>query len=215
MANLLAPTLAKPISTLSRMWVHVSLVLLAGQLLGCFAMEAQPSNNAADIRADVAKHPEVIYSADLATKLKGIKEKPSLKVEKVSTNDSKSQLKGELTLESFVDFKQAVNAKLVLHNPAPHAISLRYHSGMTADLVLTTEQGQRLWAWSDDMMFTQALRDTQLASGESLVVAFAIPPKALAGIPMEGAYLEAQFSGIELQSGLPAMAPIVLLLKLE
>ncbi|ABI39236.1 intracellular proteinase inhibitor domain protein [Shewanella sp. MR-4] len=208
---------SKPRTTqaLGRILRPFGVVLVAGQLFGCFAPQAQPNVPKTDIRTEAAKQPELLQTADLAAKLQGIETKSSLKVEQVSSHQSQALLTGELSLDAFVDFKQPLKATLTVRNPSTQAVALRYHSGMTADLLLTTVQGKRLWAWSDDMMFTQALRDKQLAAGEELVVRFAIPPKALAGIPNDGAHLEAQFAAKALESELPAMAPVVYLLTLE
>lgn len=207
--------LPRPTLSLSRILRPLGIGMVAAQLLGCFAPLAQSNEPKTDIRTEAAKQTEVVQTAGIAAKLQGIKEKPSLKVEQISSFTSPSLLKGELSLGTFVDFKQPLKATLTIRNPSANAVALRYHSGMTADLVLTTVQGKPLWAWSDDMMFTQALRDTQLAAGEELIVTFAIPAKALAGIPTEGANLTAQFEGKAMQSELPAMAPIVFLLTLE
>ena len=205
----------QPKQALTRIARPLGMVLVAGQLFGCFAPQAQTNVPKNDIRTEAAKQPEVVQTADLAAKLQGIEAKSSLKVEQVSNKPSQALLTGTLSLDTFVDFKQPLKATLTVRNPSTQSVALRYHSGMTADLLLTTVQGKRLWAWSDDMMFTQALRDTQLAAGEELVVRFAIPPKALAGIPNEGAHLEAQFAAKALESELPAMAPVVYLLTLE
>ncbi|MFV0595691.1 BsuPI-related putative proteinase inhibitor [Shewanella sp.] len=205
----------QPKQALARIARPLGMALVAGQLFGCFAPQAQTNVPKTDIRTEAAKQPEVVQTADLAAKLQGIEAKSSLKVEQVSNKPSQALLMGTLSLDAFVDFKQPLKATLTVRNPSTQAVALRYYSGMIADLLLTTVQGKRLWAWSDDMMFTQALRDTQLAASEELVVRFAIPPKALAGIPNEGAHLEAQFAAKPMESELPAMTPVVLLLTLE
>jgi hypothetical protein len=72
---------------------------------------------------------------------------------------------------------QSLSFQLV--NPQPHGVGLQFNSGMTADLWLLSPDGTRLWGWSDEMMFTQALRDVTLASGEAITVDFQLPGHAL------------------------------------
>ncbi|WP_252345710.1 BsuPI-related putative proteinase inhibitor, partial [Shewanella indica] len=57
---------------------------------------------------------------------------------------------------------------------------------MTADLWLVDDKEQRVWAWSDEMMFTQAIRDTSVKPGQTLKVMFKVPAKALERIGPEG-----------------------------
>jgi hypothetical protein len=79
---------------------------------------------------------------------------------------------------------QRLSFKLV--NPQSHGVGLQFNSGMTADLWLLSPDGTRLWGWSDEMMFTQALRDVTLASGETITVDFQLPSHALAMIQGPG-----------------------------
>lgn len=119
-------------------------------------------------------------------------------------------LQGELTVEPFEGTKKPLKATLTVTNNQAYTVGLRFNSGMTADLQLLSHRGQRLWAWSDDMMFTQALRDTQLAPGKQLFARFSIPVNALAKIPADGAILEAKLAGKALESEQVTMAPVVL-----
>ncbi|NMH64127.1 proteinase inhibitor [Shewanella sp. SHSM-M6] len=102
---------------------------------------------------------------------------------------------GELILDSAFEPNQPLKVTLLVTNVQRHAVALRYNSGMTADLWLLDPQGKRLWAWSDDMMFTQALRDTVIQAGGVIKVRFLIPAKALARVKGKGYYLEAYFAG--------------------
>ncbi|AVV82547.1 BsuPI-related putative proteinase inhibitor [Shewanella putrefaciens] len=86
---------------------------------------------------------------------------------------------------------------------------------MTADLWLVTMEGKRLWAWSDEMMFTQAIRDTRLDAGASITEKFIIPENILAAISTDGARLEAHFAAKVIESEVPVMIPVVVLLQWE
>ncbi|AEG11618.1 intracellular proteinase inhibitor domain-containing protein [Shewanella baltica OS183] len=190
---------------------------VGGQLVGCSAPEAADTSQSTkgETTTAAAVQPEIVRAADLALDVSGLKSTPTLKVEPMTTDATPGLLRGELALEPFVDFKQPVKAILTVTNPQTYAVGLRYNSGMTADLWLVTQEGKRLWAWSDDMMFTQALRDSQLAAGKVITTSFSIPPKAFAGIPAGGARLEAHFAAKTLESDAVVMAPVVLLLTME
>ncbi|MCE9684668.1 BsuPI-related putative proteinase inhibitor [Shewanella sp. AS16] len=119
---------------------------------------------------------------------------------------------GELILDSAFEPNQPLKVTLLVTNVQRHAIALRYNSGMTADLWLLDPQGKRLWAWSDDMMFTQALRDTVIQAGGVIKVRFLIPAKALARVKGKGYYLEAYFAGKALEAQQATLAPVRLAL---
>lgn len=190
---------------------------VGGQLVGCSAPEAADTSQSTKGETATAApvQPEIARAAALALDVSGLKSTPTLKVESMKSDAMPGLLRGELALAPFVDFKQSVKATLTVTNPQTYAVGLRYNSGMTADLLLVTQDGKRLWAWSDDMMFTQALRDSQLAAGKVITTSFSIPPKAFAGIPADGARLEAHFAAKALESDALVMAPIVLLLTME
>lgn len=190
--------------------------MLCISLQACSSPEVTgPASAVKAANNSIENKPEQVRAADLALDVAGVKTITNLKVETVTTDAIEASLKGELTLDTFKDFKQPLKAKLTVTNPQTHAIALRYHSGMMADLWLVSQEGKRLWAWSDDMMFTQALRDTQISAGQEISAVFEIPAKVLAGIPIEGLRLEAHFAGKALESDMATMAPVILLLKME
>jgi hypothetical protein len=116
-------------------------------------------------------------------------------------NDDKTELKPTLLNASLLGSVR-VSPKLSspptaqslifeLVNPQPHPVGLQFNSGMTADLWLLSPDGTRVWGWSDEMMFTQALREVTMASGETITVDFQLPSHALAMIQGPGYRLKA------------------------
>ncbi|MBB1267979.1 proteinase inhibitor [Shewanella sp. SR44-3] len=94
----------------------------------------------------------------------------------------KASLTGTVKLAPKESTQQAQTLTLTLVNQQQYAVALQYNSGMTADLWLLAPDGTRLWAWSDEMMFTQAIRNVTMASGETLTVEFQLPAHTLANI---------------------------------
>lgn len=74
------------------------------------------------------------------------------------------------------------------------SISAHFRSGMSADLKLSGANGERIWAWSDEMMFTQALREETISAGSSLQFRFDVPRRLLDGCGGE-CRLTAVFAG--------------------
>ncbi|MFA7520271.1 MAG: proteinase inhibitor, partial [Shewanella sp.] len=113
---------------------------VGGQLVGCSAPEAADTSQSTkgETTTAVAVQPEIIRAADLALDVSGLKSTPTLKAEPVMAEKAQGLLRGELTLEPFIDFKQSVKATLTVTNPQTYAVGLRYNSGMTADLWLVT-----------------------------------------------------------------------------
>ncbi|MGL5047883.1 MAG: BsuPI-related putative proteinase inhibitor [Shewanella sp.] len=190
---------------------------VGGQLVGCSAPEAADMSQSTkgEVTTATTVQPAISRAADLALGVSHLKSTLILKAEPVMAEKTQGLLRGELTLAPFIDFKQPLKATLTVTNPQTYSVGLRFHSGMTADLWLVTQEGKRLWAWSNEMMFTQALRDSQLAAGKVLTTVFSIPPKVFAGIPAGGARLEAHFAATALASNTAVMAPVVLLLTME
>ncbi|MCL1091834.1 BsuPI-related putative proteinase inhibitor [Shewanella profunda] len=150
-------------------------ILISSQLVACSVPETADTNVSAitEREIDNAVQPEFVRAADPVLELT-----PSLsrlKVEQVKSDKVQGLLQGELLLDPFVGVKQPLTVTFTVTNPQSYAVPLRYNSGMTADLWLVTMEGKRLWAWSDDMMFTQALRDTQLDAGRTITEKFIIP----------------------------------------
>lgn len=190
-------------------------MIVSSLLAGCSGPETADANipamtpheiNAVDQPAFVRKEEPVLEQTTSTSRLK---------VEQVKSANVQGLLQGELLLDPFVDVRQSLTATFTVTNPQSYPVSLRYHSGMTADLWLVTMEGKRLWAWSDEMMFTQAIRDTRLDAGASITEKFIIPENVLAAIPTDGARLEVHFAAKVIESEVPVMIPVVLLLQWE
>lgn len=203
-----------------KLFYRLSSVALCVVLTACSSPESQaqsadkenmPSATASSAQASGQTNTNVVLRPEETAKLVLSPVHAQLVVEPVMPSASEPGiLQGELTVDPFVDTKKPVKATLTVTNNQEYAVALRFNSGMTADLRLLSHSGQRLWAWSDDMMFTQALRDIQLAPGKQLSARFSIPANVLAKIPADGARLEATLAGKALESGQVTMAPVVL-----
>ncbi|WP_226684369.1 BsuPI-related putative proteinase inhibitor [Shewanella indica] len=130
---------------------------------------------------------------------------PTLHFGTIKKAPTPALFEGKLTFSDVVD-KQPLQVMLEIHNPKAYAIGIRFNSGMTADLWLVDDKEQRVWAWSDEMMFTQAIRDTSVKPGQTLKVMFKVPAKALERIGPEGYSFQARFEGKPLESSMAAMA---------
>jgi hypothetical protein len=69
--------------------------------------------------------------------------------------------------------------RFTVTNTQSHSIDMQFNSGMTADLLLINSEGDTIWHWASDRMFTQAIRQVRLASGETIDVDFQVPSKVL------------------------------------
>lgn len=74
-------------------------------------------------------------------------------------------LDAHLAIESTDD---AVSFDFAVTNAGESPVELRFRSGLSADVVVLA--GDRaVWRWSDDQLFTQALRTAVLVPGERTV----------------------------------------------
>ena len=71
-------------------------------------------------------------------------------------------------------------------------------------------QGEKVWAWSDDMMFTQALRDTSIASGQMIKVQFNVPESVVSNLKGQGYSLVAKYVGKATESKRVAMSDVTI-----
>ncbi|WP_028767188.1 BsuPI-related putative proteinase inhibitor [Shewanella fidelis] len=100
------------------------------------------------------------------------------------------------------------NVTLQYTNVQSYGVPLMFRSGMTADLWLFDPQANKVWAWSNEMMFTQAIRETVMPAGKTQKVRFKIPIDVAAKIG-KGYRLEAIFAGNATESQRPAMSKVI------
>ncbi|WP_372870928.1 BsuPI-related putative proteinase inhibitor [Shewanella sp.] len=96
---------------------------------------------------------------------------------------------------------------LEVTNTAKTSVEAHFSSGMSADLRLTGAGGVLSWAWSQEMMFTQALRNQMIAAGQTLKFTFDIPKNKL--LACRG---ECELTGVFVgkgKAGQPLMAEVV------
>lgn len=116
-----------------------------------------------------------------------------------------SLFKGELT---SLATDKGLKVLLTVSNPHQYGVPIQYRSGMTADLWVINAKGKRLWAWSNEMMFTQALRDVIIAPNQQVKASFIIPAADLATFP-EDAKLVARYAGVATESSQVVLADII------
>lgn len=99
-----------------------------------------------------------------------------------------------------------VSVRLANHGTQKQAFTLR--SGLAVDFVLSY-QGEQVWRYSEQMMFTQALRTVTMDGGDERDFSVVIPAQDLTSL-MPGKYqLSASFNVVE--SGLiPAIKPALI-----
>lgn len=115
---------------------------------------------------------------------------------------------GLLTGELQVTPDNGLSVLLSITNNQAYGVLIQYRSGMTADLHILDPQGEKVWAWSDDMMFTQALRDTSIASGQMIKVNFTVPESVLGNLKGRGYSLVAKYVGHATESKQVAMTDV-------
>jgi hypothetical protein len=147
-----------------------------------------------------------------------MKADPSAKVSTaiVTPSDNSDGIKAKLIQKGLFEGKLIVDSvpgaamKVTLQytNTQTYGVPLLFNSGMTADLWLFNSAGKKVWAWSNEMMFTQALRETVMPAGKTQNVKFSIAADVASSIE-KGYYLQAIFSGRATESQTPALAPIL------
>ena len=66
-------------------------------------------------------------------------------------------------------------------NSWPQGVELTFPSGQTHDFAVFDAAGREVWRWSAERMFTQALQNKQLASGETVSYGGRLPAGQPAG----------------------------------
>ncbi len=184
------------------------LPLIGLSLLGCSGQQAQASKT--------QELPKAAEQAHLTAKphIQAIEasEEQRTKLLASSKLDNKLSEKDKPVKTPLFDAKlivtDKINVTLQYTNLQSYAVPLMFRSGMTADLWLIDPQGQKLWAWSNEMMFTQAIREVVMPAGKTQNVKFRLP------VNMEdklgkGYRLTAFFAGQATESQRPAMAKVV------
>lgn len=114
-------------------------------------------------------------------------------------------LDGKLSVESGKE--NEIIATLTYQNNQSYGVPLMFASGKTADLIVSDENGKKLWFWSMGMMFTQAIREIVMPAGATQKVKFTIPSHIAVKIG-KGSTLTAVFSGKATESQRPAMQEV-------
>ena len=95
---------------------------------------------------------------------------------------------GEADMPDLLPSVQATSANdsiefvLQVTNTTDEPVPVSFSSGQTYDFVVYDASGAEVWRWSDERMFTQALREESVAPGETLTYsAIWVPAPGLSG----------------------------------
>ena len=121
--------------------------------------------------------------------------------------------KGLLTGELEASVDKGLLVSLTITNNQSYGVPVQYRSGMTADLQLLDPMGNKIWAWSNEMMFTQAIRDTVIPVGKPITVKFKIPEATMKQVKGGGYTLNAIYAGHATESKSVAMGDVTLSLN--
>ncbi|ABZ76434.1 intracellular proteinase inhibitor domain protein [Shewanella halifaxensis HAW-EB4] len=173
-------------------------------LMGCSSQQAEAA------KVETTTTPKTLPSQIQQPQVQPIKVLPTGIVGGGSAGDRVS-IKDKAMSQGLLDAKLVVtdkaNITLQYTNNQSYGVPLMFASGMTADLWLLDPTGHKVWAWSNEMMFTQALRETVMPAGKTQNVKFTIPTKVAAKIT-KGYSLKAIFAGRATESQSPAMLPV-------
>ncbi|WP_299495279.1 BsuPI-related putative proteinase inhibitor [uncultured Shewanella sp.] len=133
--------------------------------------------------------------------------KPDMK-DKLASEKQATLLTGKLILPAHIEKDQSLVVVLEVTNPQSYGVPLLFSSGKRGDLYLYNDKGQKIWTWSEQMMFTQALRETVLASGKSMKVTFDIPMKLMKTLWGNDYTLQAVFAGKATESKKKVMGKV-------
>ncbi|UJF20733.1 BsuPI-related putative proteinase inhibitor [Shewanella sp. OMA3-2] len=117
-------------------------------------------------------------------------------------------LDAKLAISPFYQDAKSMAVELTVTNSNSVGVDLQFNSGMQADLWLLDPKGQKVWAWSDDMMFTQAIKQIRIGAGKSFKSQFNVPSAILAGVNKPGFTLQPKFKGLASESRLPVINAI-------
>lgn len=140
--------------------------------------------------------------------------KDDVDITKLQKHHSEGKMtKGLLTGELDVTLDNGLLVSLKILNNQSYGVPIQYRSGMTADLQLLDPMGDKIWAWSNEMMFTQAIRDTVIPSGKETTVKFKIPQTVMSQLKGKGYTIKAIYAGQAIESKELAMGDISLSLN--
>ncbi|GIU52907.1 MULTISPECIES: BsuPI-related putative proteinase inhibitor [Shewanella] len=148
-------------------------------LVGCSATST-------DVTAEGSKDAAVIKPA---------KEVKSITLGAGVSTMAETVLVGFLEAKEYTDPTKAMSLMYTATNSQSHSVSLRFNSGMTADLWLYDPKGQKVWSSSQDMMYTQALRDVTLAPAQTIKTRFSVPVAIMEKVSGPGYRFEVKFAG--------------------
>ncbi|MCL1039188.1 BsuPI-related putative proteinase inhibitor [Shewanella submarina] len=174
----------------------LALTVLIGLVSGC---HAQPE-------ASPAEKPQIKVVAGGA-EIKPVSQQDYGRHPGDKSMEKETLLQGELALADKPSARGNQVMQLRVFNPQSYGVPIQFNSGMSADLWLLDTKGKRVWAWSNDMMFTQAIRDTSLAAGKTMTVSFEVPDIVMAQVK-PGFEWQARFMGRSTESPTPLLNTI-------
>ncbi|WP_298441763.1 BsuPI-related putative proteinase inhibitor [uncultured Ferrimonas sp.] len=159
----------------------------------------------AQATAPVAEQP---VQPEVATKAELIADaQPDPSVVKIVQDKAISPLTGQINTESRWDRMQGAKAALHLHNTSKRELRYTIRSGMMADFSLS-QNGQVVWRYSQDMMFTQALSEMRLPALGERKVTIHVSPRSLTKLAPGSYYLHAELNLMDKNAG-PTVKPVL------
>ncbi|WP_434951789.1 BsuPI-related putative proteinase inhibitor [Shewanella sp. HL-SH4] len=128
---------------------------------------------------------------------------------------NESLLHAKLEISPYYQDAKSMAVELIVTNRGSMGVDLQFNSGMQADLWLLDPKNQKVWAWSDDMMFTQAIKHIRIGAGKSLKSKFNIPSDILEQVNKGGFTLQPKFKGLVSESSSPVVNVISVELLLD
>lgn len=188
----------------------ILLILSAVTLIAC------SQGNGPEVNSNLVAHSAdngVAAGKDLKVKAVVVaKDSVNYSLLKKSVSEDK-MTKGLLTGELVASVDNGLLVSLKITNNQSHGVPIQYRSGMTADLQLLDPMGNVIWAWSNEMMFTQAIRDTVIPVGKLITVKFKIPEATMKQVKGTGFTLKAIYAGHAIESKRIAMGDVTLSLN--
>ncbi|WP_394131783.1 BsuPI-related putative proteinase inhibitor [Shewanella maritima] len=120
-----------------------------------------------------------------------------------------SVLQGRLEVDKVKSNDKQTRFMFTLINPNDYAVSVKFNSGMTADLIAFDNKNQRKWAWGDNMMFTQALSQRRLKAKQQMPMGFNVPNEVIQALPV-GSRLEVRLAGKVQEASKVTLHPVII-----
>jgi hypothetical protein len=143
-------------------------LLVAGTLAYACGPRSRSEAPSASLSASLASA-QLVHASTIAQQGQG--QHPNLP--RARRHDSTIATKDDARLDTHFEVRVAndiVHFALNVTNTGGKHVELTFPSGQSYDIVVVDSVGREIWRWGNGRMFTQAVRNKQLAKGESMTV---------------------------------------------